>query len=49
MTGKVELPDALVKPGLPAWAVCGDAAHRGNLISLDLPERDRPRGAQPCT
>jgi pyruvate/2-oxoacid:ferredoxin oxidoreductase alpha subunit/NAD-dependent dihydropyrimidine dehydrogenase PreA subunit len=33
MTGKVELPCAMVKPGLPGWAVSGDAAHRGNLIS----------------
>jgi pyruvate/2-oxoacid:ferredoxin oxidoreductase alpha subunit/NAD-dependent dihydropyrimidine dehydrogenase PreA subunit len=33
MTGKVVLPRSLVKPGLPAWAVWGDAEHRGNLIS----------------
>jgi pyruvate/2-oxoacid:ferredoxin oxidoreductase alpha subunit len=33
MTGKVELPKSLVRPGLPSWAVWGDAAHRGNLIS----------------
>jgi len=32
MTGRVELPATLVKPGLPGWAVNGDAAHRGNLI-----------------
>ena len=33
MTGRVVLPAAFVKPGLPAWAVWGDEAHRGNLIS----------------
>lgn len=33
MTGRVVLPDAFVKPGLPSWAVWGDEAHRGNLIS----------------
>ena len=39
MTGKVVLPDHIVKPGMPAWAVPGDAAHRGNLIcSLNLDE-----------
>lgn len=37
MTGKVRLPDHLVVPGAPAWAVSGDRAHRGNLIcSIDL-------------
>jgi pyruvate/2-oxoacid:ferredoxin oxidoreductase alpha subunit/NAD-dependent dihydropyrimidine dehydrogenase PreA subunit len=41
MTGKVEVPKRLVKPGLPSWAVCGDAAHRGNLIcSIFLAEPD---------
>jgi len=41
MTGKVELPKDLVKPGLPSWAVFGDAAHRGNLIcSIFLAEAD---------
>lgn len=41
MTGKVRLPEALVKPGLPEWAVYGDAAHRGNLISsIYLSETD---------
>ena len=41
MTGRVSLPAALVKPGLPAWAVSGDAAHRGNLIcSIQLSEAD---------
>jgi pyruvate/2-oxoacid:ferredoxin oxidoreductase alpha subunit/NAD-dependent dihydropyrimidine dehydrogenase PreA subunit len=41
MTGKVALPKDLVKPGLPSWAVWGDAAHRGNLIcSIFLSEPD---------
>ena len=41
MTGKVVLPETMVKPGLPAWAVFGDAAHRGNLISsIYLDEKD---------
>jgi pyruvate/2-oxoacid:ferredoxin oxidoreductase alpha subunit len=31
ITGRVNLPDYMVKPGLPAWAVWGDAAHRDNL------------------
>jgi pyruvate/2-oxoacid:ferredoxin oxidoreductase alpha subunit len=33
MTGRVVLPRTMVKPGLPDWAVWGDQAHRGNLIS----------------
>jgi pyruvate/2-oxoacid:ferredoxin oxidoreductase alpha subunit/NAD-dependent dihydropyrimidine dehydrogenase PreA subunit len=41
MTGRVELPAAMVKPGLPAWAVWGDGGHRGNLIaSIYLLESD---------
>jgi pyruvate/2-oxoacid:ferredoxin oxidoreductase alpha subunit len=41
MTGKVQLPDYMVKPGIPAWAVYGDRNHRGNLISsIDLQEID---------
>jgi 2-oxoglutarate/2-oxoacid ferredoxin oxidoreductase subunit alpha len=41
MTGPVRLPRELVRPGLPSWAVCGDAAHRGNLIcSIMLQEAD---------
>jgi pyruvate/2-oxoacid:ferredoxin oxidoreductase alpha subunit/NAD-dependent dihydropyrimidine dehydrogenase PreA subunit len=41
MTGKVELPTHVVKPGLPSWAVWGDAEHRGNLIcSIYLSEPD---------
>jgi pyruvate/2-oxoacid:ferredoxin oxidoreductase alpha subunit len=33
VAGRVTLPDHLVQPGMPAWAVYGDAMHRGNLIS----------------
>jgi 2-oxoisovalerate ferredoxin oxidoreductase alpha subunit len=41
MTGKVTLPAAAVRPGLPGWAVHGDAAHRQNLInSIHLSEAD---------
>jgi pyruvate/2-oxoacid:ferredoxin oxidoreductase alpha subunit len=41
MTGKVELPGALVKPGLPEWAVWGDREHRRNLVcSIHLSEQD---------
>jgi pyruvate/2-oxoacid:ferredoxin oxidoreductase alpha subunit/NAD-dependent dihydropyrimidine dehydrogenase PreA subunit len=41
MTGKVQLPDYMVKPGIPAWAVYGDKDHRGNLISsIQLQESD---------
>jgi pyruvate/2-oxoacid:ferredoxin oxidoreductase alpha subunit/ferredoxin len=41
MTGKVQLPDYMVKPGIPAWAVYGDLNHRGNLISsIQLQEAD---------
>ena len=42
MTGRVALPAALVRPGLPAWAVSGDAAHRANLVSsIHLREADQ--------
>ncbi len=41
MTGRVELPHEMVKPGLPEWAVYGDRGHRGNLISsIQLSEPD---------
>jgi pyruvate/2-oxoacid:ferredoxin oxidoreductase alpha subunit/NAD-dependent dihydropyrimidine dehydrogenase PreA subunit len=41
MTGKVVLPPTMVRPGLPDWAVFGDGAHRGNLISsIFLDEKD---------
>jgi pyruvate/2-oxoacid:ferredoxin oxidoreductase alpha subunit len=41
MTGRVKLPDSLVRPGLPDWAVYGDENHRRNLIcSIYLSETD---------
>jgi pyruvate/2-oxoacid:ferredoxin oxidoreductase alpha subunit len=41
ITGPVRLPDTMVKPGLPEWAVWGDAGHRHNLInSIFLAEAD---------
>jgi pyruvate/2-oxoacid:ferredoxin oxidoreductase alpha subunit/NAD-dependent dihydropyrimidine dehydrogenase PreA subunit len=41
MTGKVVLPRKMVEPGLPPWAVVGDAGHRRNLInSIYLSERE---------
>ncbi len=41
MTGKVVLPDTIVQPGVPGWAVTGDAAHRANLIcSIFLSEKE---------
>lgn len=41
MTGRVEIPDYMVKPGLPPWAVYGDAKHKENLIcSIFLAEPD---------
>jgi pyruvate/2-oxoacid:ferredoxin oxidoreductase alpha subunit len=41
MTGRVDLPREMVKPGMPEWAVPGDAAHRQNLIcSIFLAEAD---------
>jgi pyruvate/2-oxoacid:ferredoxin oxidoreductase alpha subunit/NAD-dependent dihydropyrimidine dehydrogenase PreA subunit len=41
MTGRVTLPDTLLRPGLPGWAVYGDRAHRPNLISsIQLSESD---------
>src|SRR5258706_5219562 len=44
MTGKVTLPRTMTKPGLPEWAVSGDARHRGNLInSIYLAEQDLER------
>ena len=33
MTGRVTLPPAATRPGLPAWAVWGDGPHRRNLVS----------------
>lgn len=41
MTGKVTLPPYYVEPGVPGWAVTGDAEHRRNLISsIYLAEAD---------
>ncbi|HET8645879.1 MAG TPA: pyruvate ferredoxin oxidoreductase, partial [Vicinamibacteria bacterium] len=41
MTGRVNLPRSIVRPGVPAWAVHGDAGHRGNLVSsIFLSESD---------
>lgn len=41
ITGKVHLPDKLLKPGLPEWAVSGDREHRGNVIcSIALSEAE---------
>jgi pyruvate/2-oxoacid:ferredoxin oxidoreductase alpha subunit len=36
MTGRVAMPRSLVRPGLPSWAVWGDAAHRRNLVASIL-------------
>jgi pyruvate/2-oxoacid:ferredoxin oxidoreductase alpha subunit/NAD-dependent dihydropyrimidine dehydrogenase PreA subunit len=41
VAGRVALPDHLIEPGLPVWAVSGDAGHRGNLItSIYIVETD---------
>ena len=41
ITGRVDLPDEMVKPGIPNWAVYGDRNHRANLInSIRLAESD---------
>jgi pyruvate/2-oxoacid:ferredoxin oxidoreductase alpha subunit/NAD-dependent dihydropyrimidine dehydrogenase PreA subunit len=41
MTGRVTLPPAMVVPGLPSWAVAGDADHRRNFVSsIFLAEAD---------
>jgi pyruvate/2-oxoacid:ferredoxin oxidoreductase alpha subunit/ferredoxin len=41
VSGRVTLPTHLVKPGVPKWAVHGDARHRGNLItSIYIVESD---------
>ncbi len=42
MSGRVALPQAHVRPGLPAWAVWGDAGHRRNVLSsIHLRESDQ--------
>ncbi|MFZ5495909.1 MAG: 3-methyl-2-oxobutanoate dehydrogenase subunit VorB [Verrucomicrobiota bacterium] len=44
MTGRVRLPDTMVRRGRPAWAVTGDRGHRHNLItSIHLLETDLER------
>ena len=44
ITGRVELPRELIRPGLPEWAVYGDEMHRGNLLcSIELGEADLER------
>ena len=41
MTGKVCLPEFMLVPGIPKWAVYGDEMHRGNLMSsIHLAEKD---------
>ena len=41
MTGKVMLPRRMVQPGVPAWSIAGDAAHRSNVVtSIFLNELD---------
>ena len=41
VTGKVTLPETIVRPGLPDWAVHGDGVHRGNVMtSIYLQESD---------
>ncbi len=42
MSGRVTLPGSQVRPGMPAWAVCGDAGHRRNVLSsIHLRESDQ--------
>ena len=44
ITGKVQLPATMTRPGLPAWAVWGDAGHRHNVhTSIHLNEADLER------
>jgi 2-oxoisovalerate ferredoxin oxidoreductase alpha subunit len=33
MTGRVTLPGTMTAPGVPGWAVTGEATHRRNLVS----------------
>jgi pyruvate/2-oxoacid:ferredoxin oxidoreductase alpha subunit/ferredoxin len=41
MTGRVNLPEKMKKPGIPDWSVFGDLSHRGNLIcSIALSETE---------
>ena len=44
VTGSVKLPEYMIKPGTPEWAVAGDREHRANLItSLQISEADLER------
>jgi pyruvate/2-oxoacid:ferredoxin oxidoreductase alpha subunit len=44
ITGRVELPEFMIEPGIPEWAVFGDEGHRRNLInSIRLDEADLER------
>lgn len=41
VTGQVKLPDHMIEPGIPKWAVAGDHDHRANLIcSIQLTDVD---------
>ncbi|MGM9999330.1 MAG: 3-methyl-2-oxobutanoate dehydrogenase subunit VorB [Candidatus Bruticola sp.] len=41
VTSQVKLPDHMVEPGVPEWAVSGDREHRANVItSIRLTEAD---------
>lgn len=41
ITGRVDLPNEMVEPGIPNWAVYGDRNHRANMInSIRLAELD---------
>jgi pyruvate/2-oxoacid:ferredoxin oxidoreductase alpha subunit len=41
INGRVDLPDHMIRPGVPEWAVFGDESHRANLInSIRLSEPD---------
>lgn len=41
MTGRVRLPEFMIRPGLPAWSVFGDRMHRRNVnTSIRLVEAD---------
>jgi pyruvate/2-oxoacid:ferredoxin oxidoreductase alpha subunit len=47
MTGRVNLPRRMIRPGLPDWAVWGDGGHRHNLINsiyLSEPELEKHNG-----
>jgi pyruvate/2-oxoacid:ferredoxin oxidoreductase alpha subunit len=33
VTGRVQLPEYMIQPGIPQWGVYGDVSHRSNLIN----------------